>query len=143
MIFRQSLKSSQSCSAILPLSSTDPAQRTVAQSWCLHLFSPLLLGRTGRHVKRPELSVRTSLPLQSVQDLLNKTNGAKSCVYSDSPLLAESRKENHRRQQRQREPHRRETCFHVSQVEKGTPRPGHHAKPQEETGHISQLRPKS
>lgn len=67
--------SSQFCSAPLPLLSTDPAQYKAAQSWCLHLFSPLLLGRTGEHVKWPELGVKTSVALQSVQNLLNKNNG--------------------------------------------------------------------
>lgn len=33
VIFRQSLTSSQFCSALLPLSSTDPAPRKAAQSW--------------------------------------------------------------------------------------------------------------
>ena len=74
-VIRQPSTSSQFCSATLPLSSIDPAQYKAAQSWCLHLFSPLLVGRTGEHVQWPELGIRTSLPLQSVQNLLIKNNG--------------------------------------------------------------------
>lgn len=72
---RQSSTSSQFCSATLPLLSTDPAQYKAAQSRYLSLFSPLLFGRTGEHVKWPELGVRMCLPLQSVQSLLSKNNG--------------------------------------------------------------------
>lgn len=76
-------------------------------------------------MKWPELSVRTSLPLQSVPDLLNKNNGAKLYVYSDSPLLGENHKETTGggSARRSQEPHRREMCCR--------------AKAQEGTGHIS------
>lgn len=69
----KSSTSSQFCLATLPLLS-DSAQYRAAQSWCLHLVSLLLLGRTEECVKWPELGVRMSLPLHPVENLLNKNN---------------------------------------------------------------------
>lgn len=65
--------SSQFCLATLPFLS-DSAQYKAAQSWCLHLFSLLLLRRTEEYVKWPELGVRMSLSLHPVENLFNKNN---------------------------------------------------------------------
>lgn len=45
-----------------------------------------------------------SLPLQSVQNLLNKNNGVNFWVYSNFPLLGENCREKHRKQQCQKSP---------------------------------------
>lgn len=72
-----------------------------------------------------------SLPLQSVQNLLNKNNSVNFWVYSNFPLLGENCKEKHRKQQCQKSPR----AMQEGDV--------FHAMAQEGSGHTSQFRPKA